>query len=247
MTSQTAQINDPWDEADNPKQRSNEYWGKVEFDAWDAIFVDNPNKPGKKMLVVFDAGQHAADKRVVAIQMKFFPIAEQNVTFDISRSLVAQSREWAGTVLPSIKALGLTFREINGRYVHIEQVNFPGTYTAKDGSKIDNTTYKFTKLFATEAECVTDYMTAGGTIGLPTTEPQTTTATPPPSNGNGKERETALKFLSAVVENKVKGKTDLAAIQSDVATTLAGMPLINKYFTSDSPEVLNLIMEKMTK
>lgn len=238
---------DPFDSAENPVVRQAEFWGKVELDMFYAVLQKGVGK------VPFDPQQHSADKRVTAIDIKVFPVAEQNVTYDVSRNMIAESREWAGIVLPSIKSLGLTVRELNGKYVHVVQKATGATYENKSGETKEKTTFEFVKLFPTEAACIADYMTAGGTISTPQYEAparaaaQEAAAAPANGNGNGKERETALKFLGAIVENAARGQTDVYAIQTKIAGTIATIPLINKHFTADSPEVLNLIVEKMQK
>lgn len=242
MTSQTV-VNDPFDSAENPSVRQPAYWGKVELDMFFAVLEKGVGK------VPFDAQQHSLDKRVTAIDIKVFPIVEQNVTFDVSRGMIAESKEWAGTVLPSIKALGLTVRDLNGKWVKVEQVPTGSTYINKNGDTKDRTTFKFTKLFKDENEATADYLAGGGSAAPTDTQYQqpVTQVKPDGSPVDNKQRETALKFLAVVVENQARGKTDLAAIQAAVGVAIAGMPLVNKFFTADSPETLNLIAEKMAK
>jgi len=237
--------NDPYDSAENPVVRQAEFWGKVELDMFYAILEKGTGK------VPFDPQQHKPDQRVTAIDIKVFPISEQNITYEVARNMIAESKEWAGIVLPSIKALGLTVRELNGKWVHVKQKATGATYVNKSNETKEKTTFEFVKLYQDEAACVTDFMTAGGTISFPQYDAparaaaQEAAATP--TNGNSKDRETALKFLAAVVENAAKGQNDPTLIQAKVATSIASMPLINKHFTYDSPEVIDLIMEKMAK
>ncbi len=55
-------------------------------------------------------------------------------------------------------------------------------------------------------------------------------------NGNAKERETALQFVKVLVQQH---KGDRAV----VAEQIAAMPMLSKWFTIDSPEVVQLLQE----
>lgn len=234
--------NDPFDAAENPQVRQAEYWGEVALDMYFAILQKGVGK------VPFDAALHSPDKRVTAIEIAILPIAEQNVTYQVNRGMIAESREWAGIVLPSIKALGISARELAGKYVHVRQKPTGQTYVNNQGETKDRTTFEFVKLFKDYAECLADFKAGAGDTEYPPT-PANGNGQPAaaPANGASKERDTALQFLKVVVENAVRGQTDLKVIRDTVALNVANMPLINKFFTVDSPETMQLIMEKMTK
>ena len=59
------------------------------------------------------------------------------------------------------------------------------------------------------------------------------------------ERETALKFLAAIVKQACNGEQDVVKIQAKLGESIVKMPIIKKYFTSESEETLNLIAENM--
>jgi hypothetical protein len=246
MTTQTMQMQtvDPWDSVDNPQFRVPEYWGNVKIDTFFAALVKGVGK------VPFNPSNHSADQRVTAIEINIAPIAEQNVQFPVSRSLIAESKTWAGMVLPSIKALGLSVRELNGKWVHVTAKPTGRTYTNSNGEIKEETTFEFTAVFPDEKACKDDYAARGHstpsaltpTSAAPAPAATTTTST----TGNGsKEQETASKFLKVIVENACKGQQNLEVIRNTVAANLATMPLVNKFFSVDSPETMQMIMEKM--
>jgi hypothetical protein len=90
---------------------------------------------------------------------------------------------------------------------------------------------------------------AGQPISSSQPVPEVDQAPAQPANGNGssKEKETALKFLKVIVENSSRGQTDPTVITNTVGANIANMPMVSKYFTADSPETMNLIMEAMSK
>ena len=237
----TTQYADPFDAMGDPQVRtgSADYFGSIKIDSYFAVLVKGAGK------VPFDPAQHSADKRVTAIEMQMFPLAEMNIAWDVKRNCIAESREWAGTVLPSIKALGLTPREINNRWVHIVRKETGRTYTGSDGSSRPETTFEFVEAFANEAECRAAYQAySAGAGSAPVAQPATATASAP---ANGKEKETAFKFLKVIVENAARGQSDLGVISATVGANIANMPMVAKYFTASSPETMNLIAEAMPK
>lgn len=233
---QQVAINDPWDSAENPQFAPPEYWGLCSMDMYYCILQKGTGK------IRFDSTVHKLDQRRTAIDINITPLPAMNASKAIDRSMVAESKEWAGIVLPSLKALGISPKELLGKYVHIRFKATGKTYTNANKEVKDSTTIEFVKVFQSEAECAADFQSNGGSNAAPSnTQPQTTGA------GGGKERDTALQFLKVIVENAARGQTDLNVIRNTVAVNLAGMPLVNRYFTVDSPETTQLIAEKMTK
>lgn len=229
-TKTETEMADPWEIADNAKPRDFEYYGKVMADVWFGFFPGGGAKP-----IPFDPQQHPEDKRSVMIDIQIIPVPEQNVTFDIRQNYTDFSLDWTKVTLPSIKALGVDgLRALNGRFVRVVQVDGKREKKDDSGNKTGEfyKTFKFLAVYETEEECQQAY---SGTP--PHTEPQ-------PINGNGNnEKDTALKFAKVVVENKVRATKDIQEAINSVSEAIAGMPMINKYFTADSPEILNLIQE----
>ena len=231
---QTVTNDDPWTVADNAKPRDFEYFGQVKADVWFGYFPGGGAKP-----IPFDASQHPADKRNVMIDVQIIPVPEQNVTFDIRQSYTDFSLDWTKITLPSIKALGVDgLRALNGKFVKVIQVD--GKREKKDemGNKTGEfyKTFKFVEVFPDQASCSVAY---AGNHHHAEQEPL-------PNTGDA-EKDTALKFAKVVVENKAKGEKDPQKVINAVTEQLAGMPMINKYFTGSSPEIFQLIQEAMTK
>lgn len=254
---------DPFNAAANPEVRASEYFGQVVLDIWPCILEKGRGK------VPFDPGQHDPNKRLTAVQVHVIPLAEHNMSRDVGRDLIAESSEWAKIVLQSIKDSwpptwgDFNLRTLNNKYAKVTYAPTGRTYTDKNtGETKDSTTIKFLALYATEAECRTAYLTGNGT-GAPATEQHsvgqaaaqaagqvvssvasaggtTTTTTTAPSGGNGggdaKARATAEQFLKVLVKQN-------GGDRDKVATAIAGMPLVSKFFTVDSPETMRLISD----
>ena len=101
-------MNDPYAAADNAQVGARNYYGQVQLDIWFCGLVKGTGK------VPYDPAVHK--QRATAIDILVLPIAEQNVSYEIKRELIAESREWASLVWASLKALGInSTREANNR------------------------------------------------------------------------------------------------------------------------------------
>lgn len=247
MTTQT--FVDPWDTAEQAKepQFSNVIWGQCEAKSWWCVLEKGVGK------VEFDPQVHSPDLRRTAIDIIVRPLVDMGLTFDLTRNMIAESREWAGIVLPSIRDLGISPKQLNGSWVKVQTVTLtdktgqPVTYTDANGVVKEKTTVKFLAIFD-ESECRADYLANSGKG--PRSDTQYSANNNGNGNGNGtgnKERETALKFLRVYVENVCRGQTDLNVIRNTLALNIAQQALIAKYFTVDSPETVQLIAECMSK
>jgi hypothetical protein len=238
---------DPWDVANEAKEPtySNVIWGECKAQSWFCVLEKGVGK------VEFDPQLHSHDQRRTAIDIIIRPLADMNLTFDLARNMIAESREWAGIVLPSIRNLGISPKQLNGSWVKVQTVPLTDksgntiTYTDANGVVKEKTTIKFLAIFDSEDECRADYLNNSGKAS-----PSDTQYKGGDSNGNGngnsnKERETALKFLKVYVENAMRSEPDLERARNKLATMIAQQPLINKYFNVDSPEILDLMAEKM--
>lgn len=231
---------DPWDSAENAKEPvfSNVIWGQCEASSWFCVLEKGIGK------MEFDPQQHSPDQKRTAIDIIIHPLPEMNLMFDLTRNMIAESREWAGVVLPSIRELEISPKQLNGSWVKVQTVPLTDhlgntiTYTDKNGTVKEKTTIKFLKIFKDQNECLADYIAESS-------KPVIDGGNGKPSNGNGgdKERQTALKFLRVFVQNECKNTYDIAQIRAALATKIASQPLINKFFTIDSPEVDELIAE----
>ena len=231
---------------DNPVIRQPEYWGQINIDVYYAVLEKGVGK------TPFNAQIHSADKRVTAIDFKLAPLAEMNAQYTIDRGMIAESREYAAIVLPSIKALGITAREFNGKWVKMEFVETGRTYTDKHGETKNSTTIKFMALFADENACRADYLaahTAGTSLPADVTAaPWADPAPAAPAPVDDKARKTAQTFLKVYVDKAVKeNQGNIDGVMNALAGYLSNAPIVNKYFTVDSVETMTLIAEAMSK
>lgn len=230
---QQAVINDPWESSENPVFRSGEYWGQIAIDAWYCVLAKGTGK------VPFDAQVHKIEDRRTSIEMQLHPLPEQNISFEVARSTIAESKGWASITLPSIKQFGLSLREMNNKWVKLGFKPTGRKYTNSQGEEKENTTFEFLKVFNSEAECRTDY--SGNSSG--DAQPTATEAT---ANGDDKKRATALAFLKVVVKQAADASGhDLDAIRDSVSKRIAQYPNVAEFFTVDSPETVELIAETL--
>jgi len=221
---------DPLDALDNPELRSPEYFGQIQLHTWFCVLKKGIGK------VDFDPAKHGIDARRTAVKIGLIPLAEHNTNQDIFRDQIAESREWASLVLPSIKNLGITARELDGKWVKLTFQPTGRTYTKTDpmtGETVtrDATTFKFLALYADEAACRAAYEAERGNGG--SVAPVAAAAPQSPTNH---EKETAGKFLKPLVQRANGDEQELGKL-------IAGMPLLSKHFTVQSPEVQELLME----
>lgn len=240
MTTQT--YVDPWDIAEQAKepQFSNLIWGQCEASSWFCVLEKGVGK------VEFDPQVHSPDQRRTAIDIIIHPLPDMNLNFDLVRGMIAESREWAGIVLPSIRNLGISPKQLNGSWVKVQTVPLTDkagnvvTFTDANGVVKEKSTIKFLTIFKDEAECRADYLANSGKA-----TPQNTEYAGGSNNNDNKEREVALAFLKVYVENACRGQNDIEVIRKTLAFNIAQQPLISKYFTVDSPETVQLIAKVM--
>jgi len=212
---------DPFDVATEAGERQPTYFGKVDCTASFVALIKGQGK-------VLWTEAHGPEQRRTEVAIRLDPIDAMNLTRAVERSVIAESREWTGTVWASLRDLGVrNAREINGKWAKVELVKSGREWINREGQKVEGTTFKFLALYNTKAECEAawDAENGGGVAHSPST------------SGNGAPdmgRETALQFLPALVMQAGKDKAKLALLLSE-------MPIISKYFTVDSPEVQALL------
>lgn len=223
--------NDLLNEAMNPdfKPRNTTLFGQISSDVWACALVKGVGK------VPFDPEVHAADQRVIAIELTLTPLASSPNPRISKRELINNSAEWAKTVLPSIKALNTDLDRLKDAYVRVELVP-ARTYTDKtSGEQKTATTFKLMEVYPDEAACeaaaaalfrkgsgTADGVTAGSAGYAPE----------PPVGGMTKE--TALGFLK-MLHAQAKGDTDV------FLSKLMAQPPILAHFGADSKEVQELM------
>lgn len=226
---------DPYAAAENPSVGVNDFWGQVRLNVWACALIKGTGK------VPYDPQVH--EKPNTAVDIEIIPLAEQNITNTkaCERHMIAESVDWAKIVLPSIKALGKSLRDMNDSWVHVQVVSNGKTYE-KNGQTRDETVFKFVALFANEADCRADYMKNNG--GQTSANPvQPSQAAQPAQSSNGDGKKAALPFLEVIVKNASNRSTDLEGMRKDIAMEITKYPVVAKVFTVDSPETTELIMK----
>jgi hypothetical protein len=236
------QINDPFAMAEDPQEikYSNEYFGQVGLDVWFCVLEKGVGK------VPFSEQEHSIDKRLTAITMGIIPVPASGLAFSVDRDYIAEFREWNAITLPSIKKLGVSIRELDGKFAHVKLTETGETYTNSQGETKEKTAFEFLAIYDTLEACEAAYTAKRGSGAQPTASQAAPRATTAATAGNGnKDRDAALKFLEVAVKSTCKGMTDLEQAREAVAAQIAKMPLINKHFTVDSPETMNFMAEAL--
>jgi hypothetical protein len=236
MSNQT-QVLDPWATAWNPPEQSSEWFGQITVNPWFCSLVKgigkSPYDPNQ-----LDPNTGNPTRRYTAIDLSLAAITDQPID-PITRTCIAEFGEWPDVILPSMKALGInTLQELNNAWVKCEMVDTGRTYVNQNNETKHATTFKFTAIYANEAAC---RAAKGGNGSGPSVTP------PQPAAGNGnKEHETALKFLKPYVQNAwKKANGDVDKTREILAPMIAQQPLLAKYFTEYSTEVLELITDQI--
>lgn len=228
---------DAFDSAVSAAENRGIYYGKVQVSAEYVVFIKGVGK------LNYIEGQHEPKDRRTEVSFVLSPIDEMGMTNLVQRSMIAESDEWARIVWPSLRDdCGIKHpRELDGKFVKVQLVlNGRSWIDKKTNEKREGTTFKFLAIYASELACKTAYIDDGNSVRVPTstpTSPDSTAAamavdmTPNMANP---ERETAKMFLPALVKSS---NGNLATL----ATLIAGMPIIAKFFTADSPEVRELM------
>ena len=167
------------------------------------------------------------------------PIEASGLTFMLERKIIAESAEWSKTVWPSLRDLGLkNVRDLHGKWARRDGEDGAHVHEARrhDGRG--------------EHDAVCGALrqpggVRGGLLAERGGKPASTEADPgdidmgPNGGSNGAtpasnaERETAKQFLGVLVK-QANGDVNV------LAGLIASMPLVNKYFSITSPEVVEL-------
>lgn len=232
------QVLDAWDRASNPVSSfENVFWGELKIDAWLCALVKGQGK------VPFDPAVH--QRPATALEIEIVPLAEMNIANvkATQRSIIAESDEWRTISWESLKALGVAnLREVVSKWVKAEAVPTGDKYESK-GKVYDRTTFKFLTLFNDETACRADYLTENPVTSIPTQQAAPT----PAGNGNGSNPEAAAawQFAKVIVSNTMKGAIGkpLDEAMTAVGVALSQYPGVSKYYTVQSPEVMELMMK----
>lgn len=227
----TTAVLDPFASAVEAGNRPDAFFGKMEVSAQ---YVQLVKGRGKLPWTESDS----LDQRRTEINLLLNPLDCTGLTRNIERSVIAESREWSKVVWASLRDLGVKNpRDINGKWAHVELVPSGRKWTNKEGEEVQGTTFKFVAIFDTEAECTAAWEAMTGKAQeahTPDTDESVPWSDNPPAAVSDAERNAALQFLPHIVN---ANKDDLTKL----ATALASMSPLNKFFTVASPEVQALL------
>jgi hypothetical protein len=221
---------DAFDAATNPELPSYDTFGEISIDAWFCVM-----KKGEQRRAWVDGSDAIADRNT-AIDIIIHPLDEMNQKYQQERSLIANSNSWAKFTWPSLQKLGIAnVREAKNKFCKVKMVPTGRKYTGKNGDQREETTFEFLALYNSKQDCQAAYAaTRRGEAG----QPATTTVLPVDP-----EKQNAYKFAAAIVKNISKETTDFNELTVRIAEKIAGMPVVAKHFTIDSPEVVDLIAQ----
>ena len=236
MATPEPSVIDPFDSASDARVLSAEYYGEIVLDAWHCVLEKGSGKRP------FNPQSDDPVARRTAVDIVVLPLAEANLKFSLERKLLAESKAWTGLTWPSLQRLGLVnAREAKNRFCRVKLTPTGRTWIGSDGEKKEETTFEFIELYADEPSCKAAYAAKNGGHS-----PAATPVIPSqPAAVDEPARKTALTFAKAIVTNLARAEKDPLALQLKVAEKIAAMPMVGKYFTADTPEVLQLIAEAL--
>lgn len=229
------------DELDNPTPEVKEYhfWGQPALEVFEGCWMKGAKEP-----IRYDPQLHSWKKTYV--QIVIFPLPETNSQFNTTITLATSSDDYIKATMPSIKALGISPRDLGKYFVH--GVRKPSGRTYKKGDEVkeiqDNL---FLELFSSQDEATAAYLAfKAGTpssplsdADFPALDPAPAPVAAPTAPGN----DILLKFAKALVTAAAKDNKDLTAVTEKVRLQLDANPMMKGKFTADSPEVLTMIIE----
>ncbi len=238
MTNQT--YNDPFEAAANAElpQMSGTYFGKVEITA---DFVVLEKGIGKRP---FEPQSDKEQDKRTNMGLAIYLLPEMGLRFDIDRQVLAESKTWIEITWASLKELGLTSpRDIYGRYVAATLEPTGRKFKSKnDNEEKNETAIKFLALYANEDECRKAFLEQKN--GGSSTPPAPTEQSKPSAPVNN-QQAVALQFARTVVKKAMEGKTKPDEIISAVGMALANNATLKDFFTAESPQIQQMIMENM--
>jgi len=227
-----SKYDNPYDEAGDPSQPSNQDYmtfGEISLDAWFCVLQKDIGK------VPFDDQINKLEDRRTNVDIFVHPLDEMNLKRALERHLLTSSNAWAKITWPSLQRLGVQNpKEAKNKFCKVKLSPTGRKYENKNGEKVDETSFEFLALYNTVDECRQAYLADNGNK----TESQPVQENP--------ERAKALKFAAAIVKNaKTAAGNDESALRSIVSEKLASMGATSKYFSVESPEIEELILEQL--
>lgn len=227
---------DPYEAASNPQMPAQGVYGQAHVFCEPVVLISGQGK------VAFNPQAHKVEDRRTSVNITIDPMPGSNAKWPTKRNMLVESAEWAKTVWPSLRVLGLTsVRQLDGAWVKAELVSTGRSYTDKNGASKEATTLKFMAIYADEAACVAAHGGGGAAIpdiaddgAMPWANGQTQAQAQAAAAQGNPEKATALEFVKVLVKSTGGDRDKLA-------TQIATMPLVSKYFTVTSPEVQALL------
>jgi len=248
---------DIYDTADNAVETKPEYayWGQVAMELFEAVWPK-----GAQACERFDPTIHNANDRFIRGEIVIICIDEMQARFNAEwKGNVTgwNNRDWAAIILPSIKALGISARELPGKFVKVVKKPNGKFYEkkkdgVKTGEKAELTDFLFVKLFASMDACTADYLeTKAGDPVSPTSDAAFPVADAPLNNVPVQTQAPdalLLKFAQAIVTSAAKNAPgDVAKITELVRAQVDVNPLLKGKFTTDSIEIQEMILAVVTQ
>lgn len=226
---------DPFEAADNATwDPSFSVFGQVQAESWFCVLQKKDEANGiKGGKVPFDPNQHDISGRVTAVKISIIPAIPGRGNTE--RELIAESQEWTKIVLPSIKALGPAWnlKGLHNQWVEAKLVPTGRKYAGADGQPKEATTITFVRIFPTEDACLAAAQ-AGRPGGGESAPAASAAPAAVPAGPSDAEKAVATKFLRPLW-------TASGGDLGKFAEMLASNALTAKYFTIDSPEVLDVL------
>ena len=222
-----------WNELDNEQLRPKVYFGQVFVDAFYVYIKKGDHKE------LFDPGRHPESNRFKQIKIDAVCSDSKGGTYTISREIIPEfGREWAGIVLPSLKACNMPTANLNEKWAKFERAKTGETYTNDYGTH-EAKTFKFLAFFDSEDECKAAEK-AHYNRPAPEVEEEDASATHPMPDdteaSNDAQREVAAKFLPALWKAAAGDVTKFGEL-------IGVNPLTSKFFDLTSPEVAAIVTE----
>ncbi len=218
---------DPMDAATNAGESAGILYGKLDVSAQFVALAK-----GMKKHTFIDGQDNVDDRRteVHIVCNLIDALIRSGAKGFVERLVIAESAEWSRGVWASARALGVSHaRELHGKWCKCQMVPSGRKWMTSAGEEVTGTTFKFLALYANETECLAHFAK-----DRPTGDEESEISSAFGANGSDKERDTALQFLPPLIK-AANGDMQM------LATAIASMPLISKYFTVDSPEVQELL------
>ena len=227
-------MSDVWDSANSAQVAPKTYFGQIFTDGFYCVLQKGVGK------VVFDPQQHSEDRKLSCIKIDGNCSRADGSTYTINRELIAEFRDWAGIVLPSLKVAGVHPRDLNEKWANWEMAETGRTWVDHNtGETKKATTFKFLAFFDSEDECKAAEK-AHYNRPAPEVEEEDASATHPmPGDeqaSNDAQREVAAKFLPALWKAAAGDVTKFGEL-------IGVNPLTSKFFDLTSPEVAAIVAE----